>query len=70
MKNMKVRAGGQKEHIKYLKNDFDKETHEIEQRMQHPSEKKKSLMKSLAKLLRLINESDHSLFLSKTAHRS
>ena len=62
---MNVHSGGRKEHLKQIRKGFLKETQEIEHRQEPSTEKKKSLLKSFLKMIKLIRDSDQSLYLSK-----
>ena len=65
MKKIYVHANGRKEHIKQIKKGFLKEKLEIEHGQEPSTEKKKSLLKSFLKMIKLIRDSDQSLYLSK-----
>jgi len=66
MKKMNIHSGGRMEHIKQIKKDFLRETKEIDRCEVEIEEKKTSILRSLAKMIKLIKDTDQSLYLSQT----
>ena len=66
MKKMNVHADGRKEHIERIKKGFLKGAQDIEHRQESATEKKKSLLRSFLKTIKLIRDTDQSLYVSKS----
>ena len=66
MKKMNIHSGGRREHIKQIRKGFLREKKEIDRREVEIEEKKTSILRSLAKMIKLIKDTDQSLYLSQT----